>query len=59
VSNPRTVHSDRIYKTVYPKAAAEYIRIGRSPNLRARDIEMIAERVLPYVVRMMLHLSML
>ncbi len=49
VSNPGPVHSDRIYKTVYPKAAAEFIRIGGFPNLRARDVEMIAERVLPYV----------
>jgi len=49
VSNPGPVHSDRIYKTVYPKAAAEFIRIGGFPNLRARDVEMITERVLPYV----------
>jgi NAD(P)-dependent dehydrogenase (short-subunit alcohol dehydrogenase family) len=28
VTNPGPVHSDRIYKTVYPKAAAEFLRIG-------------------------------
>ncbi len=49
VSNPGPVHSDRIYKTVYPKAAAEFIRIGGFPDLRARDIERITDRVLPYV----------
>ncbi len=49
VSNPGPVHSDRIYKTVYPKAAAEFIRIGGFPNLRAKDIERITDRVLPYV----------
>ncbi len=49
VSNPGPVHSDRIYKTVYPKAAAEFIRIGGFPNLRAKDIERITDRVLSYV----------
>jgi NAD(P)-dependent dehydrogenase (short-subunit alcohol dehydrogenase family) len=49
VSNPGPVHSDRIYKTVYPKAAAEFIRIGGFPDLRAKDIERITDRVLPYV----------
>ncbi|MEM3159597.1 MAG: SDR family oxidoreductase, partial [Nitrososphaera sp.] len=27
-TNPGPVHSDRIYKTVYPKAAAEFLRVG-------------------------------
>lgn len=49
VSNPGPVHSDRIYKTVYPKAAAEFIRIGGFPNLRAKDIERITDKVLLYV----------
>ena len=29
VTNPGPVHSDRIYKTVYPKAAMEFLRISR------------------------------
>ncbi len=49
VSNPGPVHSDRIYKTVYPKAAAEFIRIGGFQGLSAIDIERIASDVLPYV----------
>ncbi len=49
VSNPGPVHSDRIYKTVYPKAAAEFIRIGGFPGLSAMDIEEIANDILPYV----------
>ncbi|MEM3105345.1 MAG: SDR family oxidoreductase [Candidatus Nitrosocaldus sp.] len=49
VSNPGPVHSDRIYKTVYPKAAAEFIRIGGFPGLSAVDVERIANSVLPYV----------
>ena len=28
-TNPGPVHSDRIYKTVYPKAAAEFLRLLR------------------------------
>ena len=27
-TNPGPVHSDRIYKTVYPKAAAEFMRVS-------------------------------
>ncbi|MCS6767839.1 MAG: SDR family oxidoreductase [Candidatus Nitrosocaldus sp.] len=49
VSNPGPVHSDRIYKTVYPKAAAEFIRIGGFPGLSAVDVERVASDVLPYV----------
>ncbi len=49
VSNPGPVHSDRIYKTVYPKAAAEFIRIGGFQGLSAIDIERIASDVLLYV----------
>ena len=32
-TNPGPVHSDRIYKTVYPKAAAEFMRVGGFEDL--------------------------
>ena len=38
-TNPGPVHSDRIYKTVYPKAAAEFLRIGGYPGLSSVEIE--------------------
>ncbi|MGD1838575.1 MAG: SDR family NAD(P)-dependent oxidoreductase [Nitrososphaeraceae archaeon] len=38
-TNPGPVHSDRIYKTVYPKAAAEFLRIGGYPGLGSVEIE--------------------
>jgi NAD(P)-dependent dehydrogenase (short-subunit alcohol dehydrogenase family) len=38
-TNPGPVHSDRIYKTVYPKAAAEFVRIGGYPGLSSAEIE--------------------
>ncbi len=38
-TNPGPVHSDRIYKTVYPKAAAEFLRIGGYPGLTSTEIE--------------------
>ncbi len=46
-TNPGPVHSDRIYKTVYPKAAAEFLRIGGYPSLTPVDIEMITDKLLP------------
>jgi NAD(P)-dependent dehydrogenase (short-subunit alcohol dehydrogenase family) len=45
-TNPGPVHSDRIYKTVYPKAAAEFLRIGGFPELSSTEIEKILERLL-------------
>src|ERR687886_1092824 len=45
--NPGPVHSDRIYKTVYPKAAAEFLRIGGYPGLRPREIEKLTASALP------------
>lgn len=48
-TNPGPVHSDRIYKTVYPKAAAEFVRIGGFEGLRARDIEKIIDLALPFL----------
>lgn len=45
-TNPGPVHSDRIYKTVYPKAAAEFLRIGGFPGLSSIEIEKILHRLL-------------
>src|ERR671926_1811875 len=46
-TNPGPVHSDRIYKTVYPKAAAEFLRVGGYPGLSSVEIESIANKALP------------
>lgn len=45
-TNPGPVHSDRIYKTVYPKAAAEFIRIGGYEGLSSVEIENAATKAL-------------
>src|SRR5919107_3424708 len=46
-TNPGPVHSDRIYKTVYPKAAAEFLRIGGYPGLSSLEIENVTAGALP------------
>jgi NAD(P)-dependent dehydrogenase (short-subunit alcohol dehydrogenase family) len=46
-TNPGPVHSDRIYKTVYPKAAAEFLRIGGYKNMKSSLIELILSKILP------------
>lgn len=46
-TNPGPVHSDRIYKTVYPKAAAEFLRIGGYPGLTSVEIEKVTAGALP------------
>ena len=43
-TNPGPVHSDRIYKTVYPKAAAEFLRIGGYPGLESTEVEVAATK---------------
>ncbi|MGD9532591.1 MAG: SDR family NAD(P)-dependent oxidoreductase [Candidatus Nitrosocosmicus sp.] len=48
-TNPGPVHSDRIYKTVYPKAAAEFLRIGGFPGLTNKQIEEISTALLPFL----------
>nr|MBA3750703.1 SDR family oxidoreductase [Nitrosopumilus sp.] len=48
-TNPGPVHSDRIYKTVYPKAAAEFLRIGGFSGLTNRQIEIATNALLPYL----------
>lgn len=46
-TNPGPVHSDRIYKTVYPKAAAEFLRIGGFKGLTNKQIESATTALLP------------
>jgi NAD(P)-dependent dehydrogenase (short-subunit alcohol dehydrogenase family) len=46
-TNPGPVHSDRIYKTVYPKAAAEFLRIGGYAELSSSQIDYACSRLLP------------
>ena len=38
-TNPGPVHSDRIYKTVYPKAAAEFMRVSGFEDLTPVEVE--------------------
>jgi NAD(P)-dependent dehydrogenase (short-subunit alcohol dehydrogenase family) len=45
-TNPGPVHSDRIYKTVYPKAAAEFLRIGGFQGLKSTEVEKILTQLL-------------
>ncbi len=45
-TNPGPVHSDRIYKTVYPKAAAEFLRIGGYEDLTSTQIEKVSAQLL-------------
>jgi NAD(P)-dependent dehydrogenase (short-subunit alcohol dehydrogenase family) len=46
-TNPGPVHSDRIYKTVYPKAAAEFMRVSGFENLTPQDVEQVNLDILP------------
>lgn len=48
-TNPGPVHSDRIYKTVYPKAAAEFLRIGGFEGMTNKQIEDTTTKLLPYL----------
>jgi len=38
-TNPGPVHSDRIYKTVYPKAASEFMRVSGFEELTPVEVE--------------------
>ncbi len=38
-TNPGPVHSDRIYKTVYPKAASEFLRVSGFEELTPVEVE--------------------
>ena len=46
-TNPGPVHSDRIYKTVYPKAAAEFMRVSGFENLTPQEVEGVNGDILP------------
>ncbi len=48
-TNPGPVHSDRIYKTVYPKAAAEFLRIGGFKRLTSNQIEYATNSLLSFL----------
>jgi NAD(P)-dependent dehydrogenase (short-subunit alcohol dehydrogenase family) len=46
-TNPGPVHSDRIYKTVYPKAAAEFMRVSGFENLTPEEVESVNNDIIP------------
>ncbi len=46
-TNPGPVHSDRIYKTVYPKAAAEFMRVSGFESLTPEEVESVNADILP------------
>ena len=46
-TNPGPVHSDRIYKTVYPKAAAEFMRVSGFENLVPEEVDVANKELLP------------
>lgn len=46
-TNPGPVHSDRIYKTVYPKAAAEFMRVGGFEDLEPTKVDAANKELLP------------
>lgn len=46
-TNPGPVHSDRIYKTVYPKAAAEFMRVSGFENLNPTQVDDANKELLP------------
>ena len=45
-TNPGPVHSDRIYKTVYPKAAAEFLRVSGFEELNPSQVETATKEIL-------------
>ena len=46
-TNPGPVHSDRIYKTVYPKAAAEFLRVSGFEDLTPIQVDAANKELLP------------
>ena len=46
-TNPGPVHSDRIYKTVYPKAASEFVRISGFEDLSPAQVESVNKEIVP------------
>ena len=45
-TNPGPVHSDRIYKTVYPKAASEFLRVSGFEDLTPVEVESVNKEIL-------------
>ena len=45
-TNPGPVHSDRIYKTVYPKAASEFLRVSGFEELTPSEVEIANKELL-------------
>lgn len=45
-TNPGPVHSDRIYKTVYPKAASEFLRVSGFEDLLPVEVESVNKELL-------------
>jgi NAD(P)-dependent dehydrogenase (short-subunit alcohol dehydrogenase family) len=45
-TNPGPVHSDRIYKTVYPKAASEFLRVSGFEDLTPVEVEAANKEIL-------------
>lgn len=46
-TNPGPVHSDRIYKTVYPKAASEFMRVSGFEDLNPAQVDAANKELLP------------
>lgn len=46
-TNPGPVHSDRIYKTVYPKAASEFMRVSGFEDLIPKEVDAASKELLP------------
>ena len=46
-TNPGPVHSDRIYKTVYPKAASEFLRVSGFEDLLPIEVESVNKELVP------------
>ncbi|MDC0193929.1 SDR family oxidoreductase [Candidatus Nitrosopelagicus sp.] len=44
-TNPGPVHSDRIYKTVYPKAASEFLRVSGFEGLSPSEVEVANKEI--------------
>jgi len=46
-TNPGPVHSDRIYKTVYPKAASEFMRVSGFEDMVPVEVDAANKELLP------------
>jgi len=50
-TNPGPVHSDRIYKTVYPKAASEFMRVSGFEDLSPAEVEEASKGLLECILK--------